>query len=934
MWLLLGVWALAACGGASSSSDAAVADAGDAAAADARVDAQQDARADGGSCGVCPCPSGLSCRSGVCQNGKSAWVPYGLAALRANASLDIHVTFTPTGGAPQELTVGDARLSCPAVEVPWSGEGSYVATLRDDDPWWATAPLALSRSRNVADVLAEGSSASLMSQTYQDMGWGLWQNAIGANSAAQLTRRQAFIDAGVPVLGYLEGTGNLFVFLATIDNPPKTIGSTDVTATGYTHWSWGNWSGSLPANQQVIWMGAHTYYDAPSYAGPYTRKHPLYGDAIPVTDPSGQPISSPPAAVSDPRQHGLYRQCGATDINGEPHLDLGLQGSRNVSGLPGVLGIGGKDYSLLGLARDPACPTWLRYHDASLRYAVAQGTKGCWMDNVSLWDAFGLVPADAAFGAHANARFEAFVVASAPAGFLTRSGLQAHVGAMNMRCIVKWKARTGFGDNVGAAGLCSSAIAMNQAGLMDARWDADLAWGAYLAHTVQIHVDHYQGMRKTLDQLDPGFLWGVNDLPNYGAVVGETVAPSMNLSELVLGPHIIFGGTRVPPAGSLAPLYDLAGAFDRAQFQSVWLYVDEPGLEDSAGLHHALAAEALAYDTFLMPSAEDVRAPGTTTSAGVINVWLKPHAAELEGRKPWTNVGLVFSADSWLRAFRPGGVPSVTIPDGAGTRQVRDFSQQHAFSGWHLVLQREHVQAQPLLAGRLKAGDLDGYQLIVLPDTQVISAALRDSVLTPWVKAGGTLVITGRSGRYQGREAMFEPWSPTLAAGAPPVGFAALSGVANLDSVKTITSVSVGSGKVVIVPATPAADAWLGRGSSKIDAVLAFLQTQALLPGYVLDAPAASNVLVRLHTDRPRGRLFIDLVNRNWSAATQKLTALGAQSLRVALPSWLRGLAVTARTAAKRGQATASVTAQGDAVAVTVDSVEDIVTIIVEANTL
>lgn len=60
---------------------------------------------------------------------------------------------------------------------------------------------------------------------------------------------------------------------------------------------------------------------------------------------------------------------------------------------------------------------------------------------------------------------------------------------------------------------------------------------------------------------------------------------------------------------------------------------------------------------------------------------------------------------------------------------------------------------------------------------------------------------------------------------------------------------------------------------------------------------------------------------------------LGAQSLRVALPSWLRGLPVTARTAAERGQVTASVTAQGDAIELAVDAVADIVTIIIEART-
>ncbi|MBW2523533.1 MAG: hypothetical protein JRI23_05135 [Deltaproteobacteria bacterium] len=880
-------------------------------------------------CGSCTCDPGSSCESGVCQDGSVAWIPYDLAEMRGDSSLDVHVTFTAPGGTPEALAATGVRLDCPSVQVAWRGEGTYSTDERDDDPWWATAPLALSRSRDYADVAAEGSSASLLTQTYQDMGWGLWQNAIGNASTAQQSRRQAFIDAGLPVLGYLEGTGNLFVFLAAIDDPPQTIGTTDVTATRYTHWSWGNWSGAFPATMDAIWMGPHVYYGAPAYAEPYTKNHSTYGDAVAVTDPDGNPVTSPPGADADPRLHGLYRQCGATDINGEPHLDLSLQAGRDVTGLEGVVTIGGNDYSIMGLARDPACPTWLRYHEVSLSYAVDQGTVGCWMDNVSLWDAFGLVPADAAFGAHANARFESFVTVHAPTGFLSRSGLEQHLGAMNARCIVKWKARTGFGDDVGSAGLCSDPIAMSHPGLMDPRWDADLAWGAYLAHTAQIHVDHYDGMQQVLDALDPDFLWGVNDLPNYGTPVGESIPPAMNLSELALGPHILFGGTRVPPEGSLAPMFDVAGAFDRSQFQTVWLYVDEPGLEESGELHRALSAEALAYDTFLMPSADDARAPGTTASAGALNAWLLPHAAELEGRRPWTAVGVVFSADSWLRAFRPGGVESITIPDPPGTRQVRNFSHQHDFAGWHLVLGKRNVQAQPLLAGRLEPGSLDELELVVLPDVQAISQHLRDGILRPWVEAGGVLVISGRTGRYRGRDAMLEPWATD--GGSAPIGTEPLTGIVDLDGVSQITAVTVGSGTVVVVPGTPAADAWLGRGYGAIDTTIAWLETQDLLPQRVLSAPAGPEVLVRLHEDRWRGRLFVDLVSRAYDPSSDQLAAAGPQQVTVALPTWLHGLSLDVRTAASRGTATAEVAPEGDEMTIAVDAVADIVTVIVEA---
>ena len=105
----------------------------------------------------------------------------------------------------------------------------------------------------------------------------------------------------------------------------------------------------------------HTYSlvhdDLPSFDDDELRRghptnHTVYGDAIAPTDPDGNPVTSPPAAAADPRLEGLYRDCASTDINGEPALDLHLQGGRDVSGLPGVVAAGGSDYSILGFARD------------------------------------------------------------------------------------------------------------------------------------------------------------------------------------------------------------------------------------------------------------------------------------------------------------------------------------------------------------------------------------------------------------------------------------------------------------------------------------------------------------------------------------------------------------------------------------------------------
>ena len=741
------------------------------------------------------CSGDLGSMEGHCTDGTSVLIPYDVAALRTDPALDPHATFEGTS-----IDIIGAWPQLDILEVKWLGAGNYRIELRDSDPWWATEPLLLSRSLELKEVQAEGASATVMSQTYQDMGWSLWQNAIDNNIPENVTRRQAFIDAGVPIMGYLEGTGNLLVFLAAIDQPPVPLAGTDVTKLPYLHWNWGAWGGGpLPAGLQLLWIGPHIYYDAPSFAEPYTRNHPTYGDTVTPTAADGTPLGSDD--TGDPRTYEFYRGCAATDINGQPALDLGLQNGRDVTGLPGVVNIGSTDYSLLGFARDLACPTWLRYTDISLRYAIANGTTGSWMDNVSMWDAWGLVPAGKAFGEHAIAGFEPWLLKKASADFLQRSGLDVNVRwkKMNMRCIIKEIAYTGFGDNPGAAGECSNPIAMTHTGLMDTRWETNLAWGAWVAYSSELHIRYYHQMREMLHRLDPDFLWGVNDLPHFGGIVGESVPPSMNLGEQFIGFSVIGGGITLPPTGTVAPFYDLAGRFDQAQFQTIWLYVDDVTRQDSAELHRALAAEALAYDTFLMPSATDLRAPGTTASAGQIHSWLLPHARDLEGRHLWSRTAIVFSADTWLRTFRPGGLPQTGSMFEGANRKVHNLGHLHEVAGWHRTLEERSHNVQPLLAGRITADSLAEIDLLLLPDVQVLPQRLRDSIISPWVQAGGTLVVSGNTGRYRGRDELYDLWS----ANGAPTALARLTGITDLRTVSSITEVTVGDGRIIIIPKRP-----------------------------------------------------------------------------------------------------------------------------------
>ena len=94
--------------------------------------------------------------------------------------------------------------------------------------------------------------------------------------------------------------------------------------------------------------------------------------------------------------------------------------------------------------------------------------------------------------------------------------------------------------------------------------------------------------------------------------------------------------------------------------------------------------------------------------------------------------------------------------------------------------------------------------------------------------------------------------------------------------------------------------------------------------------PADPNVDVRLHVDRPRGRLFVDLVNRGWDAASDTLPAAGPQQVTIVLPEWLRDAPLVFRTAAGRGTVTGTLADGGQAVVLTAGDLQDILTVIVE----
>lgn len=69
------------------------------------------------------------------------------------------------------------------------------------------------------------------------------------------------------------------------------------------------------------------------------------------------------------------------------------------------------------------------------------------------------------------------------------------------------------------------------------------------------------------------------------------------------------------------------------------------------------------------------------------------------------------------------------------------------FQGWAQALTEDHIPFETLIASQLCEKDLTKYSVIVLPDVTCLSAKETD-ILAEWVRQGGSLICTGRTGQY------------------------------------------------------------------------------------------------------------------------------------------------------------------------------------------
>jgi autotransporter-associated beta strand protein len=705
-----------------------------------------------------------------------------------------------------------------------------------------------------------------------DPSWGMYvQRAIGDwGTPVQMH------NAGHKYITYYEAFGEATCFLLELGAP---------TAEGDSSfyrffWSWN----MLDTNGGAFrWAGPQNYFDAESFCGPYTRLHPAYGaGGRAMTYPNGTPATGYfDNDLTDPRKSRVLDAASSKDILGAINYSLGYQDA--VAGNPlregGLLPVivDGQTH-LAGYAsfgKDAACPMWVDQQRSSVLYSVARGQiDGIWSDNFSPWNNFGYTAVKVAFGDWSVARFRAYLSAN----FTT-----AQLTAMGVSNVATFDVRTALRSKLTALGGTDTNL--DDAKWNDASWLNDSLWRAYKIYKRQVGTEaltnYYNASKEAAAQMGVSdFAVMGNDIPVFslGYCRGTLDVVSTELSP---GWHMGTSsrGFMMPPVGRFAPAYKVGREHAKSRLLNVWMYLDA-AYKENPGAVNTIYYEMLANQTLPMLHPGNV---GSTTQSATINggltSFVKNSRATFGGRDSLTDVGVYYSTSSLLAYMTP-----------AGFLDMDNQPHTAAYNGWGTALGNLHYQYRAIPEWKLTADALAQLKVLIIPNAEVLDATDVTSIIDPWVRAGGLLIVTGNSGARKGESGNFDTNTDFSLWG--------LTTIKKLTGAPATKLTTVGSGKVYYIKtniglnyfnASTATDrANLISGFST--ALTQVLGTEKTVLAAVTTIP--ETVGLNLYEDSLTRRLFIDVNNYDVNLTTDAVTATPAATFTVKVPTWLAAASI------------------------------------------
>jgi len=753
-------------------------------------------------------------------------------------------------------------------------------------PWWDAYPTFM-QSGDTGAVLRAGAAVG-MCAVADDPAWGVYgQRAANVNAAG---RAAALREAGIRNITWFEGFGQGMCYLAQVKRGSdgrwlKHPRDPDLTQIFRNHWGWQDFDGM----GELRWVGVQNFFEDADFARPFTRANPAYA-CPPMTYPDGRVAAGYAGDASDPRNSRVFDAGCCKDVLGRLAFDYHANPSvtridpatkRPHGPLTGLLETGETasptpdpgftpaewaalkktSYaSCLSVAKDIACPVWNDYLKVTVKEAVRQGVDGLWVDNYSAWDSLNAQPIRRAFGDWSVARFNAYLATRCSSRERAAMGVPGDTASFSVRDYLQSVCRAWGGDPSN----------FNDPKWRDPRWQKDPVWRAYLICLRQCGAEGLSGFYRVAKAAakeagNAAFLLTGNDIPGFslGWVRGDL---DMVSTELSWGWGLTTGsrGLMPPPRGSYVPVYKLAREHARSRFVNVWQYVPKEQL-GRTNIANVLYYQGLANHTFPMPHADYLRTAGNPATDAAFNLFVRSVAPVFGDRVPVERVGVYYSSSSQLMELLPGGF-----------RNHADQTHSFAFWGWGTALGQLHMQWRAVPEWKLTADMLRGLRTLIVPCSEILDAdAAR--LLEPWLRKGGTLIVTGQSGVRLGDKENFE-----VAAKGPVLS--ALCGDAGQPR-------RLGKGVSLYLKDDPGLAFY--RADKERQALLGpfrqFLASLSLADQpSVLTAPDVP-ATVGLTLYRSGSRLFVDVNNTDIDLANDRLTPTPPVTFKVSLPPELRG---------------------------------------------
>ena len=810
---------------------------------------------------------------------------------------------------------------CFGVKANWDAASqTIVIGSKEKDEWWFKYP-----TQSEYHLAESISPRSVRGNIGADFGWGALTQKLNYEEVSFVM--DELKPAGKKVLSYFEGSGQTRTFaVGYMKNADGSFSSMfPATGKGYgaapmpslNAWGWTQENLATYTNFQDF-TGIHSIVNDEDIAKPgYTMaalnhpmpKYPDGRDATGYLNIEG---------LQYPFNAAVYDATMIKDINGLLTLEPSMDTAINVANIGGVT-IGptnlksypGKNtgdivyFTDMQMHKDVSSPFWPDYTKVIAKAFMMYELDGAWFDNMSLWDNFNDM--NNMFGDWTEYKFNLYLRNNFTAGELAQMGI-SDINTFNIRAYMKQKAADYGASNPANPG---------DPAYKKAEWYSDRVWNIFKVFKSIEGSNHARAVYSAIKDesgkagLAEGFAVIGNDVPalNHGwmedgwlDMCGTETSP--------IGWSLAFGsrGLMDLPTGKLSVFYKLQLEHQDGPYAVPWYYAGGSQVATKPEVSKVLLAEAFANHTFI--AAANGRA-GTVASHRWLNDFAYAAEDELSPRYQHADIGLYFSRGDQLNFSVPGNTAQGMNLD----------NNYHMFSlyGFAQALTDAHIPYRYITDWKMNDQVLKSIKTLIVPNAEALDDdAVR--MLETFVNNGGRLVMTGPVGlrhSFGGLLAKRSAAALSSLAGTDISGAKGVDPTLGSNVSGTIVSRNVGSGEVAWMARPIGYDYYFLNAAGRpglLGDLTGFVGSAGIFDGGSLPL----NVGSYLWKSTDGKTLFVDLVNYDIDAASDRIFDQGALNFRIRLPEG--ATSANAKAISPDGDFTVAAVVNGGYIDVTVPS--------------